>query len=97
MFLLSVAAYGCMPKLNDVKQTFILLAALWVRNLERVQPGSWSLIHMACAKVAGAEESLPDGFFIHTQLAPGLGWQKELAADLVPNRQLSFHVTSTCG
>lgn len=55
LFLLSIATYGCMPKLNDIKQTFIVLAALWVRNLERVQPGSWSPIRMASAKVAGAK------------------------------------------
>lgn len=65
MFVFSIAAYGCMPKLNDIKQTFILLAVLWVRNLERVQPHSWSLILMASAEVAGAEGST-SRWFVHS-------------------------------
>lgn len=66
-------------KLNSIKQVFILLVVFWLRNLERVQVDSVSLIQ---------------SFFIHTRLGPGLGWLEQLIAGHIWFRQLSFHVAS---
>lgn len=83
-----VTKYG---KLNGIKQTFILLAVLWIRNLEGVQ--CVHNPHVVCWVDESWRIYFQDSFFIHTHLEPGLGWLGQLAAGHVWFRQLScgFH------